>query len=147
MMDNFIFSEIKNNKEIEFLRDKPSFNYTYDQATIDSLKKHLVLKDSLYLLVQEKEKFAGFCSIDRDWWEDNYFFIREILVDFDFQKVGIGTELMKKCIEHAKKKKAAGVVTETAFENIPMQKLCRKLGFKEWNNPQWKKGITYKLMF
>ena len=39
------------------------------------------------------------------------------------------------------------IVTETAFENSPMQTLCSKFDFKEWNNPQWKEGITYKLLF
>lgn len=54
---------------------------------------------------------------------------------------------MSMCVEHARDKGAVGVVTETAFDNIPMQKLCEKLGFKKWENPQWKKGITYKLVF
>ena len=89
----------------------------------------------------------GFCSIDRGWWEDNFFFIREILVDPNFLKMGIGRQLMSQCLEHAKSKKALGVVTETAFDNFPMQKLCEKLGFVRWENPQWKEGITYKLIF
>ncbi|TAN33022.1 GNAT family N-acetyltransferase [Patescibacteria group bacterium] len=73
--------------------------------------------------------------------------VREILVDLNFQKQGFGKQLMSMCVEHARDKGAVGVVTETAFDNIPMQKLCEKLGFKKWENPQWKKGITYKLVF
>jgi GNAT superfamily N-acetyltransferase len=147
-MDNDItISVMMGEKEIEFLRDKQSFNYAFDKTTIDSLKKHFLLKDSLYLLAKKGEKFAAFCSIDRGWWEDNFFFIREILVDPNFQKFGIGSELMGKCIEHARNMNAKGVITETAFENYPMQKLCEKLGFKKWENPQWKEGITYKQMF
>ncbi len=140
-------TEIKDEKEIEFLHDKSSFNYTYDKSTINSLKKHLILKDSLYLLAKKGDIFVAFCSIDRNWWEDNFFFIREILVDPNFQKLGMGKELMRRCIEHAKNKKATGVVTETAFENSPMRNLCEKFDFKEWENPQWKEGITYKLLF
>lgn len=146
-MNGIIISAIADEKEIEFLRDKSSFNYTYDNATIDSLKKHFALQDSLYLLAKKGGEFAAFCSIDRDWWEDNFFFIREILVDPDFQKLGLGKQLMSKCIEHAKSKGAVGVITETAFENFPMQTLCEKLGFIKWKNPQWKEGITYKLLF
>jgi predicted N-acetyltransferase YhbS len=145
-MDEIKIMEMKDEKEIEFLRDKESFNYTYDKATIYSLKKHFQLKDSLYLIAKKGEEFVAFCSIDRGWWEDNFFFIREILVDPNFQKLGIGKELMGKCIEHAKNKKATGVVTETAFENSPMKNLCSKFDFKEWDNPQWKEGITYKLL-
>ncbi len=145
-MENISYSIIKEAQEIEILRNKASFNYTYDQATIESLKKHFALKDSLYILANSNGEFVAFCSTDRDWWEDNYFFIREILVDPNFQKLGLGQELMKRCIEHAKKNGAIGIVTETAFENIPMQKLCAKFQFQEWVNPQWKEGITYKLM-
>lgn len=76
-----------------------------------------------------------------------YDFIREVFVDPSFQKLGIGKALMGRCIEHAKSKKATGVVTETAFSNSPMQKLCEKLGFVEWENPRWKEGVTYKLGF
>ena len=146
-MDEIKITDMKDEKEIEFLRDKSSFNYTYDKATIDSLKKHFQLKDSLYLIARRGADFVAFCSIDRGWWEDNFFFIREILVDPNFQKLGIGKKLMGRCIEHAKSKKALGVVTETAFENSPMQNLCKNFDFIEWNNPQWKEGITYKLLF
>lgn len=146
-MPTINYSTIKGVEEIEILRDKPSFNYTYDQAKIESLKKHFNLKDSLYILAKNKKEFAAFCSIDRTWWENNYFFIREILVDPHFQKQNIGSEILSRCIGHAKKKGAKGIVTETAFENIPMQKLCAKFGFQKWDNPQWKEGITYKLVF
>ncbi len=146
-MDDLVISAIKNENEIEILRERKSFNYTYDNANIDLLKKNFKFDDSLYLLAKQGEKFAGFCSIDRDWWEDNYFFIREIFVDPDFQKLGVGSELMNRCIEHARSRKALGVVTETAFDNYPMQKLCEKLGFTKWDNPRWKEGITYRFMF
>ena len=134
-------------KQIEILRDRTSFNYTYDNTTIELLKKNFTLKDSLYLLAKQNNKFVGFCSTDRDWWEDNFFFVREILVDSDFQNSGIGRQFMLKCIEHAKSKGAMGIVTETDFENIPMRKLCESLHFKAWKNPRWKDGITYKLLF
>jgi ribosomal protein S18 acetylase RimI-like enzyme len=140
-------SKIQHEEEIDVLRGKISFDYTYDKETIDSLKKHFKLPDSLYLFAKDGDEFVAFCSIDRDWWEDGFFFIREILVDTDFQKLGIGKNLIKKCIEHARNKKAVGVVTETAFKNIPMQTLCEKLNFKKWDNPQWKEGITYRLVF
>lgn len=146
-LDGIRIDEMRNTKEIDFLRGKSSFNYAYDKATIDSLKKHFALKDSLYLIAKKGPEFVAFCSTDRDWWEENYFFIREILVDPNFQKLGIGKTLMSKCIDHARSKKAVGVVTETAFDNLPMQNLCARFGFEKWNNPEWDKGVTYKLIF
>ncbi len=150
-MDGLIFSIVKNPKEIEVLRGRKStyrdFTYVYDDGTIDLLQKHFEFTDSLYIVVKQKEQFVAFCSLDRDWWEDNYFFLREIFVDPNFQKQKIGQEFIKRCIEHAQKKGAFGVVTETAFWNVPMRKLCVKLGFQEWDNPQWKEGLTYKFIF
>ncbi len=146
-MNNLVFRVMIEEKEIEYLCDKSSFNYTYDKATIDSLKKLFKTKDSLYLLVKSGEKFVAFCSIDRGWWEVNYFFLREILVNPGFQKLGLGRQLMERCLKHAKDRNALGVVTETANDNYPMQNLCEKLHFKKWENPQWKDGITYKLIF
>ena len=119
----------------------------FNKPTMDLLKKNFSLKDSLYLIAKKGEEVVGFCSVDRDWWEENFFFIREIFVDPKFQKLGIGKTLMSRCIEHARDKKATGVVTETAFSNSPMQKLCEKLGFTKWENPQWKEGVTYRLGF
>ena len=147
MNNDIVISAMTNEEEIESLRGKLSFHYTYDDAMIDSLKKHFLLKNSLYLLAKKEDEFVAFCSIDRDWWEDQFFFLREILVDANFQKLGLGSRLMNACIEHAKKNGAIGVVTETAFDNYPMQKLCEKLGFRKWENPQWNEGITYKLFF
>lgn len=88
-----------------------------------------------------------FVPIDRDWWEDGFFMIREIFINPNFQKQGVGEKIMGMCIEHARNKKAVGVVTETDFRNIPMQGLCKKFNFKEMDNPHWKEGITYKLLF
>lgn len=146
-MNNITFSVMNDAREIEILRDRQVFNYTYDQNEIDSLQKNFLLKDSLYLLAKHGLDFAGFCAIDRNWWEDNFFFLREILINPNFRNLNIGSELMNRCIQHAKEMDAKGVVTETAFENHPMQELCKKYGFKEWNNPQWKNGITYKFIF
>jgi ribosomal protein S18 acetylase RimI-like enzyme len=146
-MSKIQLSIIHDENEIEILRGRTSFNYTYDESTIDLLKKNFSLKDSLYLLAREDEKFVAFCSIDRDWWEDNYFFIREILVDPEFQNQGIGEEIMSRCVAHAGAKGAIGVATETAFKNIAMQKMCEKFHFAIWENPRWKEGFTYKLNF
>lgn len=140
-------SELKSTKDLAILKNRASFNYTFDESAIASLEKNFALKDSLYLLAKQGEEFAGFCSIDRNWWEENYFFLREILVDEKFRNTSLGKKLMTRCIEHARSKNVTGVVTETAFDNLPMQKLCESFQFEKWYNPEWKEGITYKLKF
>ena len=145
------YTAITDERDIDILRGRTSqfqhFHYLYDDETLDFLKKNLRREGSLYLLAKDGENFAGFCSTDTEWWEDGWYFLREIFISPDFQKHGIGEELMRRCISHAKKEKAQGVVTETAFENLPMQKLCEKCGFAQWKNPQWTEGITYKIWF
>lgn len=147
MDKNIKITVVKDEREIEMLNGRQSFKYTYDDVTMGSLRQHYLLKDSLYLLAKDGEKFVAFCTIDRGWWEDNYFFIREILVDPIYQNLGLGKKLMQRCIAHAQQKGARGVVTETAYDNLPMQNLCERLGFEKWNNPQWQDGVTYKLYF
>jgi len=138
---------VKDFSEFESLSNLLYSQYSYDEKLIEELQKLFILENSLYLVAQNDGKFAGFCSIDRDWWEEDYFFIREIIVDENFRKQGIGFAMMMQCIEHAKNKGAVGVVTETAFDNVPMHGLCAKLGFKKWNNQFWKEGVTYKIIF
>jgi predicted N-acetyltransferase YhbS len=150
-MSDITISIIKDEQEIDILRNVTSeykdFVYRYDEETLNLLKKNLKHESSLYIVAKQDGDFVAFCSVDTEWWEDNYFFIREIFVKPDFQKQKIGEDLIKQCIDHARQKGAVGIVTETAFENIPMQKFCAKLGFEKWDNPHWKEGITYKLLF
>ena len=105
-MEQITFSIVQNEDEIEILRNRSGeyndFTYTYEEPTLDLLKKNFRLPDSLYLIAKKDGKFVAFCSIDKDWWEDNYFMIREIIVDPNFQKQGIGKTIMEKCINHAK---------------------------------------------
>jgi len=150
-MGDITLSIIKDGREIDILRSMTSkykdFMIKFNEETLNLLKKNLKLQDSLYIMAKQGDNFVAFCSVDPEWWENNYFFIREIFVQPNFQRQKIGEMLMGKCIGHARQKGAIGIVTETAFENIPMQKLCAKLGFKKWDNPRWKAGITYKLLF
>ena len=140
---------VGNKNELDDLLGREShyrnFTYRYELPTIELLKSNFDLPDSLYLWVKDQGKFAGFLSCDRDWWEEDCFFLREIFVDPAQQGKGVGKELINRCIEHARANKAHTLVTQTAFENIPMQKLCELFGFQQRENPQWQEGITFKL--
>lgn len=122
-----------------------NLHYKYSQETVDMLKKYFLRTDSFYLIVKDEGVFVAFCSLDSDWWEPQYFFLREIFVMPEYQGQQIGMELIQRSIQHSQDNGAIGVVTETAFENVPMQKLCEKCGFQKWDNPEWKEGVTYKL--
>ena len=45
---------------------------------------------------------------------------------------------MNECIHYAKHNNASAIITETAFENYSMQKLCESLEFNKRDNPKWK---------
>ena len=153
-MNNIKISTINNESEIDILKDKTSiywdFVIKYDKSandTINLLKTNFKDKDNLYLIAKEDNEFVWFCSIDKQWWEEWFYYIREIFIEPRYQKQKIWKELVQRCINYAKEKWAIWVITQTAFENIPMQKFCEKFWFKKWNNPKWKDGITYKLIF
>ncbi len=152
-----VFSVVTDESDINTLRGLTSsvgdFLYGYgdesiaEDTTLAGLKNNLHRKDSFYLIVRESGAFVAFCALDMEWWEDGYAFLREIFVHPDFQGRGIGAELIRRCEDHTKALKLLGIVTETAFENIPMRALCEKCGFTEWYNPQWNEGVAYKRLF
>ncbi len=53
-----------------------------------------------------------------------------VLVNDQFQKRGIGTELLKELIAVGKAEKISRLVGDIHPENLGMQRVCRKLGFK-----------------
>ena len=152
--NNIKILTIKRESEIDILKGKISIYWDlvikYDkkvQNTIDLLKRNFKDRENLYLIAKDWNKFVWFCSIDKEWWEDWFFFIREIFIEPKYQKQSLWNELMQRSIHYAKDKWAIWVVTQTDFKNIPMQKLCDKLWFIKWDNTQWKEWITYKLIF
>jgi ribosomal protein S18 acetylase RimI-like enzyme len=134
----------KNNsqKEIKSLgsTDLTIENISYEPATeiVNFFEKHL------YLLAKFEGQFAGFIEVDNKSKDKKIFFIREIFVDPEFQQIGLESELMKKVIDYTKDNAGKYVFTQTAFENIPLQKLCEHFGFEKWENEEWKDGITYR---
>ena len=52
-----------------------------------------------------------------------------MLVQDDYQRQGIGTELLRRLIEIGEAEGLARITADILAQNTPMQKLCRKLGF------------------
>lgn len=148
-MNAISYQELKTIDELDILLGKESnymnFCYRYKVDTINLLKNNSQLEDNLYLFALLDTAFAGFVSCDSDWWEPNSFFLRELFVSPEHQGKHIGSTLIQKCIDHAKAHNSETLVTQTAHENIPRQKICESFGFKSWKNPRWHEGVTYKL--
>jgi acetyltransferase len=58
-----------------------------------------------------------------------------VLVSDQFQKQGLGAELMKRILDVARDEKVARVVADLLLENVGMQHLCEKFGFKLTTRP------------
>lgn len=151
MTSKIQISSIQHDKEIDVLFGQKSvfrkLEIEYGKKDIDHLKKNLTHAKSLYLIAKTGNEFAGFLAVDDEWWEPNYFFIREIFVTPKHQRQKIGEKFIELSIEHAKKFDAKGIVTETDFRNQPFQNLLAKFGFRKFKNPQWDEGLTLKLSF
>lgn len=147
-MGSITYRQVATRDQLNTLVGKSSrykdFWYQYDVETVNLLQANFSLPNGLYLFTECDSEFAGFVSCDIDWWEPGAFFLRELFVSPEYQGQRIGTTLVQRCVEHAKKNGADTLVTQTAFENVPMQTLCESLGFTQWKNPRWGEGITYK---
>jgi len=64
----------------------------------------------------------------------DYIYLHTIIVDKDNRGKGIGTKLMQKLEQLAKDKKITSIEADTEEENIKMQALFKKLGYKRGKN-------------
>lgn len=53
-----------------------------------------------------------------------------IVISDEYQKLGLGTELLTELVEIGKVEKLDSITGDILFENQGMQKTCKKLGFK-----------------
>lgn len=121
-----------------------SFSDEYLQKLADLFDKKNCIQ--LFAKDSESDNVAGYIAA-AETFEKDYLTIVELFVDPLYQRKGVGTGLIEKAIEYAKKKNLNGAITQTEFENIPAQKLYEKFGFVKIENPEWSKGVTYRLEF
>ena len=72
--------------------------------------------------------FAGRIIVRKDW--NKYVFIEDISVVKDFRGKGVGTALIQKTIEWAKKEGMDGLALETQDNNLLACRFYSKCGFK-----------------
>ena len=79
-------------------------------------------------MAYEDGKFAGRIIVRKDW--NKYLFVDDISVLKDFRGKGVGTALMQKAVEWAKKEGMAGLALETQDNNLLACRFYSKFGFK-----------------
>jgi ribosomal protein S18 acetylase RimI-like enzyme len=112
----------------------PQFGQNYQLFTDDSLKE-MVNSPQCYIFIaryQPTKQIAG--MIMENVYRTFYIrkaYVEELFVDGDFRKMGIGTKLMQKVVENAKKNNAAYVDFTSKPDRIEGNSLYAKLGFKK----------------
>lgn len=146
------YFQIQNKEELQGLKEKSAkyenLNFSFPDEYISKMEKYMEAPGSYQLFAKNKDtnEIAGYIAAGESN-RPGFLFIYEVFIDPKFQGKGIGTELVNKIIEYAKKKNLNGIITETEFENIPAQNLYKKVGFAKIHNPEWMEGITYQLTF
>ncbi|QIW24887.1 GNAT family N-acetyltransferase [Sulfolobus sp. S-194] len=97
--------------------------FTFHKLTEEEAKKIAETKEHYTVIAEIDGKIVGEASI----YFDGEF---AVVVHPDYRRLGIGTELVKKLIEFAKKTGIKRVRFYTLPENYPMIKIGKKLGFK-----------------
>lgn len=99
----------------------------------DDFWKPSVLRDELenhnshYFVAVQSDKVLGFAGI---WKAVDDCHITDIVVKKDFRMLGIGSKLLEKLIQEAKKENVTSLTLEVNANNIPAIGLYEKYGFK-----------------
>lgn len=65
----------------------------------------------------------------KTWWTGNSFYVEELLVDIDKQRIGVGTKLLLRIEETLLSKNVSSIYLHTR-KDFPAFKFYEKLGFK-----------------
>jgi acetyltransferase len=68
------------------------------------------------------------------YWENEAEFA--LLISDQSQNRGLGTELLRRLVEIGREEKLRRITADILPDNIPMQKICSKLGFKLKHDPE-----------
>ena len=95
----------------------------------------------LKLSIVENGEEIGRCFlyfISNDLHERPYALLEDVYVREEYRGRGLGTELVKKAIEIARKRNAYKIIATSRFERENVHKFYEKLGFKKW-------GIEFRI--
>ena len=99
------------------------------------IKEKMVEMKGIKIFVEENGREIGRCFIyliKNDLHEEPYALLEDVFVDENFRGRGIGTELVKKAIEIAKKLNCYKIIATSRFERENIHEWYQKLGFKKF---------------
>jgi ribosomal protein S18 acetylase RimI-like enzyme len=121
-------SEIYNEVYKRFdIGEKWTVSASYDMLKYWSLRQ----PDLCFLAELDKKIVGGFVVGIKPWWDGNHLVDGEIFVHVDYQKKGIGKELLRFVLDYAiKKYNVVKFDTYTVKDKYPLN-WYKRLGFKE----------------
>ncbi|PMP67704.1 MAG: ribosomal-protein-alanine N-acetyltransferase [Thermodesulfobacterium geofontis] len=114
-----------------------------DLPIISELERELFLNEawSYFQILEEfKNKFSKIWVLKREEEIIGYLIFRAINPEIEifrigikknYQKKGVGTQIMQKLIEFAKKENISKIFLEVKVSNLPAYSFYKKLGFEE----------------
>ena len=85
-----------------------------------------ILKDSLHILMDDRDKIVSACSIDV---EENQYRINRVMTDPETVGKGYATRLLKEIENQARLNDIESLYSSTSEFNLPMKKVFKKNGF------------------
>ncbi|HEY4689088.1 MAG TPA: GNAT family N-acetyltransferase [Anaerolineae bacterium] len=85
--------------------------------------------DGLQLIVEDGARVAAFVDVERQGWR-NAAFVWNILIDRDYRRHGLGTQLTQRIVDWARGAELRGIVCETQTNNWAACNFYRTFGFQ-----------------
>ena len=97
-------------------------------------EENFVETKGVRISVKENRKEIGRCFIyliKNDLHKEPYALLEDVFVDEEYRKKGIGTQLVKRAIELAKKLNCYKIIATSRFERENLHEWYQELGFKK----------------
>lgn len=134
MKDDIVYKKLTSQREIEMAMSLCASDF-FDQSfnnpkTIKLLSKKYA-EYAEFIVVKHKNQIVGFIAFYDNDKINRCGFLSMIIVSKQFQGSGIGSALLRMCIEQCKKNKMTNLCLEVNEENRKAFNWYEKVGFKE----------------
>jgi streptothricin acetyltransferase len=105
----------------------PPYQKRYPPEELD-YPTYLNHPDKTIFFAYADGQLAGQVIVRKNW--NHYAYIKDIVVDVDFRRLGVGRALLQRTVAWAKAKQLAGIMLETQNNNVAACRLYESCGFK-----------------
>jgi len=99
------------------------------------IKKSCIDPSTTVVIAEYNNRIVGFITFSNDF--EGVSAIGLVAIDKDYQRIGIGANIMNECIKFCIKGKKTTLTVATQLNNFPAVKLYEKFGFKVVKESNW----------